>query len=136
MSMDIPVPRRQRDENPQFHLEAPTQHCLWPITEERHLGIFFLAPILYSGLCGHLSPDKTLPKYSDGRETTKNTVKCLSPIIKALLPGLWDWLDAWCPCLTTEVCCKAVSKLYQSCRRLSEGIAKLVLFPVIHKEKT
>lgn len=71
--MHKPVPRRQRGENPQFHLETSIQPCIWPITEERQLGIFFPALSLYSGLHRLLSPDKALPKYSDGRGTTKNT---------------------------------------------------------------
>lgn len=60
---------------PDFTLGTPIQPYIGQITEEKHLGIFFLASVLYSALCSLLSPDMALPKYSDGGETTKTTNK-------------------------------------------------------------
>lgn len=123
--MDIPVPRRQRGGNPQFHLETSIQPCIWPITEERHLGIFFLALILYSGLHRLLSPDKAFPKYSDGRDTTKNTDRSTPKSAFTYHSQKHSFLTSgtgWMPSipeagsLTTGVCCKAISKLHEALR--------------------
>lgn len=132
--MDIPVPKRQRGGNAQFHLETPIQPCIWPLTEERHLEIFFRALILYLGLSTFLSPDKALPKYSDDRETTKNTDNVSIPTHKST-PS-WPLRLAGCPVSLKQAAWlqRIAAKLHKSFMRLSEGNAKLVLFPVIQKE--
>lgn len=136
MSMDTPVPRRQRDGNPQFHLETPIQPCICPSQKSGTWGYFSLHLSFIRAYTGSFLLTRPFPSIQMVEKQQKIEIRmCLSPLIKPLLPDIWDWLDAQYP-WSRQLDYRG---LLQSCTKAawgSEGNAKLGLFPVIHKEKT
>lgn len=98
MPMDIPVPRRQRMKTPNFTWKLPFNPVFGPSRKRGIWGYFSLHPSFIQPYAVSFLLTRPFPSIQMVEKQEKIQLSiCLSPLIKALLPDLLDWLDAWYP---------------------------------------